>query len=137
MGVRIVLIPTIAATAGLQAAWEALNELRENGMAAMNEWNARADRSRWGRPDRAKLLGTEKVREIEERYMPKELQRDYEATWGHKTDYSAVAKPRRRRAGGEVGLRFVRTESLPRYRASFDSARCALPPTAGLQRSSS
>jgi 2-methylisocitrate lyase-like PEP mutase family enzyme len=92
LGARIVLHPVIAATAGLQAAWEALNDLRERGTQAITDWNARANQSRWGRPDRSLLLGTETVRMIEKKYLPADLQRDYDATWGHETDYSAAAK---------------------------------------------
>jgi 2-methylisocitrate lyase-like PEP mutase family enzyme len=91
MGVRIALVPTIAATTGLQAAWEQLNELREHGFEAQNAWNARADRNPWGRPDRGKLMGN--VRDIESKYLPASLRRDYDSTWGHRTNYAeATAK---------------------------------------------
>jgi len=32
------------------------------------------------------------VRQIEERYLPKDAQRDYAGTWGHKSDYSDALK---------------------------------------------
>jgi hypothetical protein len=86
MGVRIVLVPTIAATAGLQAAWEQLNELKAHGLQAQNDWNARADRNPWGRPGRGNLLGN--VRDIESRFLPQSLRRDYDSTWGHRTNYA-------------------------------------------------
>jgi 2-methylisocitrate lyase-like PEP mutase family enzyme len=96
LGVRIALFPVIAATAGLQAAWEELNELRERGTLALADWNARADRSRWGRPDRKGLLGLDTVQELEQRFIPSGLQRDYQATWGHKTSYAhPLAKGRK------------------------------------------
>ena len=31
---------------------------------------------------------------IEKKYLPADLQRDYDTTWGHQTDYSAAAKPK-------------------------------------------
>jgi 2-methylisocitrate lyase-like PEP mutase family enzyme len=92
LGLRIALYPTIAATSGLQAAWETLCDFRERGSVALAEWNARANKSRWGRPDRNMLLGLDQVRTVEERYIPAELQRDYAKTWGHKTDYTEPSK---------------------------------------------
>jgi len=97
LGVRIALFPVVAATTGLQAAWEVLNDLREGGTEALAEWGARAAQSRWGRPDRNDLLGVGDITRIESRYLPKELQRDYASTWGHKTDY-VPAKPTRPKA---------------------------------------
>ena len=92
------LLPTIAATSGLQAAWELLNELRAHGMQALNDWNARADQNPWGRPNRGALLGN--VRDIEQRFLPTSLRRDYKSTWGHRTNYAEApkskAKARRR-----------------------------------------
>jgi 2-methylisocitrate lyase-like PEP mutase family enzyme len=100
MGLRIALYPTIAATSGLQAAWELLNDFHERGSAAISEWDKRAAQSKWGKPDRKALVGFDKVEELEKNYIPKELQRDYAHTWGHKTSYadapSAEAKPVRR-----------------------------------------
>jgi len=95
LGVRIILYPTMTANPGLQAAWELLNELREKGNSALEEWSASAERSRWGRVGRRTLLGTEKIRELEERYIPAGAQRDYAATWGHKTAFSDESMPPR------------------------------------------
>jgi 2-methylisocitrate lyase-like PEP mutase family enzyme len=93
LGTRILLIPTVAATVGLQAAWEVMNDLRERGMRAMAEWHARANANPWGRPNHTMLLGHDKVREIEARYIPASLQRDYAKTWGHRSDYTTVSAP--------------------------------------------
>ena len=98
LGVRIALIPTVAATVGLQAAWEVMNDMRARGTRAMAEWNKHAKENPWGRPDMDMLLGYSKVREIEQRYIPASLQRDYAKTWGHKVDYTTVsAAPEKRR----------------------------------------
>jgi 2-methylisocitrate lyase-like PEP mutase family enzyme len=91
-GLRIVLYPTMTANAGLEAAWQLLNELREKGNGALAEWSANVARSRWGRADRRALLGTEKIRELEERYLPAAAQRDYAGTWGHKTAFTTPEK---------------------------------------------
>lgn len=86
-GVRIVLYPVFTATAGLQAAWHLLNEVRENGHAALRAWDAEVTKSRWGRIELGKLTGFDEIRALEERFMPKSAQRDYDTTWGHKTSY--------------------------------------------------
>ena len=46
----------------------------------------RAQESRWGAVprDRAPLLDTDKVRKLEEAFIPESLQRDYASTFGHK-----------------------------------------------------
>ena len=92
LGVRIALYPVMAATSGLQAAWELLCDFKERGTVALREWDARVSGSRWGRPDTKALLGADKIREIEEHYLPDGQRRDYASTWGHKTSY-ADAKP--------------------------------------------
>jgi hypothetical protein len=88
LGLRIVLYPTMTASAGLENAWQLLNELREKGNAALADWRAAIDRSPWGRVDRRRLLGTDKIRELEARYLTPDAQRDYATTWGHRTTFS-------------------------------------------------
>ena len=39
------------------------------------------------------LLGSGKIRELEERYLPKAGQRDYASTWGHRTASTPDASP--------------------------------------------
>lgn len=120
LGLRIALFPVVAATSGLQAAWEMLNDLRERGSAALADWNARADKNPWGRPDTRKLLGVEQIKEIEQRYLPAALQRDYAATWGHKTNFTtavAVApkkKPARRKPAKGKTRKSARAAKSPR-----------------------
>jgi len=105
-GARIVLYPTIAATAGLQAAWEVLKDFHARGAEAMLDWNRRVASSPFGQPQVKKLLGYDTILEIEKRYLPKAAQRDYISTWGHKTNFADVApsaSPRKRgkaKAGG-------------------------------------
>lgn len=92
-GLRIVLYPTIAATAGLQASWELLNDLHRRGAPALLDWNRRVAASPFGQPNVKKLLGYDKILEVEKRYLPKAAQRDYATTWGHKTNFAETAKP--------------------------------------------
>jgi 2-methylisocitrate lyase-like PEP mutase family enzyme len=103
LGLRIALYPVVAATSGLQGAWEMLNDLRERGSKALADWNARAAKNPWGRPKTGKLLGADQIREIERLYLPAALQRDYDATWGHRTDFTKVStaaakKPAKKKA---------------------------------------
>jgi len=94
LGLRIVLYPAFCATAGMQAAWELLNEVRKEGGAALRAWNGRANRGKWGRPDFAKLVGAPEIRALEGKYLPKAALRDYASTWGHKTDFSGTKRRR-------------------------------------------
>jgi hypothetical protein len=73
----------IAATAGMQASWQVLNDLKARGTAALDDWTRRIADSPWGRADPRRLVGADRVREIEDRDLPPEARRDYETTWGH------------------------------------------------------
>ena len=87
LGVCIALYPVMAATSGLQAAWELLSDFKQRGSQALLDWGARTAKSPWGQPDTKALLGFEKIRELEERFIPAESRRDYANTWGHRTSY--------------------------------------------------
>jgi 2-methylisocitrate lyase-like PEP mutase family enzyme len=92
LGLRIILYPTFCATGGLQAAWELLNDVKAKGHKALDEWNARANDNKHGRPDFRNLVGATKIRSLEDKYLPKEARRDYASTWGHKIDFSKSKK---------------------------------------------
>jgi 2-methylisocitrate lyase-like PEP mutase family enzyme len=98
LGLRVVLYPTIAATAGLQASWELLNDLHARGAPALLDWNRRVKASPFGQPEVKKLLGYDKILEVERRYLPKSAQRDYATTFGHKTNFADAAPTKRRKA---------------------------------------
>lgn len=83
LGVRIALYPVIAAKAGLESSWQVLNDFKERGTAALDDWNAQCAASPWGRADAQRLFDGKKIREIEEKFLPEEAQRDYDKTWGH------------------------------------------------------
>ncbi len=84
--------PLLCATSGVQAAWELLNAVKEQGGATLQDWNARANRNKWRRPNTGKLLGADAIRALEKKYLPQEAQRDYESTWGRRIDYSRTKK---------------------------------------------
>jgi 2-methylisocitrate lyase-like PEP mutase family enzyme len=85
LGVRIALYPVLASSVGLQAAWMTLNDFRERGTVALDEWASRVKESRWGPLSLASVVRFDQVREIEERCLPPDAQRDYDGTWGHRT----------------------------------------------------
>ena len=83
LGVRIALYPVVAAKAGLEASWQVMNDLKERGTPALDDWNKSCSESRWGRADAQLLHGAEKIRELEENFLTEDAQRDYDSTWGH------------------------------------------------------
>ena len=72
-----------AAKAGLEASWQVLNDLKERGTAALDDWNAACAASPWGRADARMLTGSDRVREIEDEFLTDQDRRDYDTTWGH------------------------------------------------------
>ena len=86
LGAAAVLFPSLTTAHGLQATWDLMHDFKERGPAALEEWNKRAQESRWGVVPRAgePLLDTSKIRKLEETFIPESLQRDYAGTFGHK-----------------------------------------------------
>ena len=85
LGAAAVLYPSLTTANGLQATWEVLHEFKERGPVVLDEWNKKAQSSRWGMVPRTQdpILPAEKIRNLEEDFIPKELQRDYDKTFGH------------------------------------------------------
>ena len=83
LGARIVLFPTLAANAGLHGAWHALHDLKARGSEALTDLANRANASPYGRTDVRRLLAFDRVREIEQKFLPTSRQRNYDDTWGH------------------------------------------------------
>lgn len=85
LGAAAVLYPSLTTANGLQATWELMHEFKERGPVVLEEWNKRAATSRWGVVPRTKepLLEAEKIRKLEETFIPQSLQRDYAKTFGH------------------------------------------------------
>ncbi|MBI4234218.1 MAG: isocitrate lyase/PEP mutase family protein [Chloroflexi bacterium] len=67
-----------------QAAWEFLHEFKERGTQAMNEWWERAQQSERGAFEYVQVVSKEPVRELERKYIPTELQRDYGGAAGRR-----------------------------------------------------
>jgi hypothetical protein len=62
-----------------------LHDFRERGTAALADFAQRAKNSPWGPADRGALVGTDFIRELEERFLPADVQRDYDSTFGHRS----------------------------------------------------
>ena len=87
LGARIALFPTIAASAAMQGAWDLLSDFKARGIEALGDWGKRSAANPFGRAGQSDLTNTSLIRQIEHEFLPEELQRDYENTWGHGADY--------------------------------------------------
>src|SRR5207253_446755 len=85
LGVAVAIFPASAASAAAQASWEFLCQLKAEGPAALDAIRERTAGSPWGTPDRDVLLGEQAVKDLEASYLPADIQRDYEGTFGHKS----------------------------------------------------
>jgi 2-methylisocitrate lyase-like PEP mutase family enzyme len=83
LGARIALYPVFAATVGAQATWQVLNDFKQRGPSALEDWTRQAQSSPWGLANLGELVGAPRVRELEEQFLPDRLQRDYVTTFGH------------------------------------------------------
>jgi 2-methylisocitrate lyase-like PEP mutase family enzyme len=85
LGAAAVLYPSLTTANGLQTTWELLHEFKERGPVVLEEWNKKAQGSPAGVVPRTQdpILPAEKIRRLENDFIPKELQRDYAKTFGH------------------------------------------------------
>lgn len=85
LGAAAVLYPSLTTANGLQTTWELLHDFKERGPAVLEEWNKKAHASPWGMVPRTQdpILPAEKIHQLENDFIPKELQRDYDKTFGH------------------------------------------------------
>jgi 2-methylisocitrate lyase-like PEP mutase family enzyme len=85
LGAAAVLYPSLTTANGLQSTWEILHEFKERGPVVLDEWNKKAQASKYGMVPRTEdpILPAEKIRRLEEDFIPQDLQRDYDKTFGH------------------------------------------------------
>ncbi|MGH7817755.1 MAG: isocitrate lyase/PEP mutase family protein [Candidatus Binatia bacterium] len=85
LGAAAVLYPSLTTANGLQSTWEVLHEFKERSPAVLDEWNKKAQASKYGMVPRTQepILPAEKIRKLEDDFIPKDLQRDYDKTFGH------------------------------------------------------
>ena len=70
----------------VQYGWDYANDFMERGTKAQDDFRAQAAKSKWGATNSNKINDLPKIREMEEKYLPKELQRDYDNTIGVRPD---------------------------------------------------
>jgi 2-methylisocitrate lyase-like PEP mutase family enzyme len=85
LGAAAVLYPSLTTANGLQATWDLLHEFKERGPVVLEEWNQKAQASKYGVVPRTQdpILPAKQILQLEEEFIPKELQRDYDKTFGH------------------------------------------------------
>lgn len=85
LGAAAVLYPSLTTANGLQSTWEILHEFKERGPVVLDEWNKKATASKYGMVPRTQdpILPAKKIIQLEDEFIPKELQRDYDKTFGH------------------------------------------------------
>ena len=80
-GQKIALHVSPFVQAGGQATWELLTDFKERGLQALYEWRVAQEK----KPQEKRMppiTTYARARELEEKYLPKEMQRDYEGTLG-------------------------------------------------------
>lgn len=77
IGVRVALYPVVASQAGLQGAWDLLNDFKRNGPVALSAWQKRAASGPYGAADYKRLTGHTDVRRLESEFLPGSIQRNY------------------------------------------------------------
>jgi 2-methylisocitrate lyase-like PEP mutase family enzyme len=85
LGAAAVLYPSLTTANGLQATWELLYDFKARGPIVLEEWNKKAQASPHGMVPRTQdpILPAKKIHQLEDEFIPKELQRDYDKTFGH------------------------------------------------------
>lgn len=83
MGAKVALYPALVTNAALQATWDLLHDFKDRGTAALADAAQRAKNSPWGIADRGVIVGNDMIRELEDRFLPDDVRRDYDHTFGH------------------------------------------------------
>jgi 2-methylisocitrate lyase-like PEP mutase family enzyme len=85
LGAAAAIFPTLTTTIALQTTWDLLHDFQARGTAALGEARERTAASPWGAADLAALVDAAQIRELESRYLPDDLRRDYDGTFGYST----------------------------------------------------
>ena len=62
--------PALTTMAGLQASWDFLNDFQERGTGTIDDFLAEAAQSKWGAASNGDVLGVQRIREMEDKYLP-------------------------------------------------------------------
>ncbi|MFI5266590.1 MAG: oxaloacetate decarboxylase [Chloroflexota bacterium] len=82
LGAKVALYPALTTNVALQAAWDMLHDFKERGTAALTDFGKRARSSPWGVADRGAIVGNDLITDLEEKFLPAGIQRDYDGTFG-------------------------------------------------------
>ena len=61
--------PSLTTMAGLQASWDLLNDFQGRGTGAIDDFLASAAQSRWGVASNGGILGAQRIRDMEDKYL--------------------------------------------------------------------
>jgi hypothetical protein len=84
LGAAAAFYPALTSNAALQTTWDLLHDFKARGTVALVEAQERARTSPWGVADRVALVDSARIQELESAFLPQELQRDYEGTFGYR-----------------------------------------------------
>lgn len=86
MGIACAFHPTVGRHAiTYRILWEYLHDVKARGFLAIKEWDELLERFPWkypAPPHRYDLLGFDRLRQLEEKYLPAEELKKYEGCWG-------------------------------------------------------
>lgn len=83
-GQKIALMVGLFTAPANQAGWEMLIDFKQRGVQALHDWRLAVQRKSKERVLPTDLLSIKRVRELEEKYLPRSLWRDYEHTLGRR-----------------------------------------------------
>ena len=62
--------PGLTTMAALQASWDFLNDFKERGTGSIDDFLVTAAQSKWGAVSNGRVLGAQRVRDMEDKYLP-------------------------------------------------------------------
>ena len=62
--------PGLTTMAALQASWDFLNDFKERGTGSIDDFLVRASQSKWGPASNGSILGAQRIRDMEDKYLP-------------------------------------------------------------------
>jgi 2-methylisocitrate lyase-like PEP mutase family enzyme len=69
-GAAAAWFPALTTMAGLQANWDFLHAFKARGTVALDELNVQSAQSPWGVASNGRILGAQRLREMEAKYLP-------------------------------------------------------------------
>lgn len=87
LGAKLSLYPVVAATVGMEATWQFLNDFRQDGPVVLDAWTAGLASQTHGRPSWDVLTRRGLLPELERRFLSADEQRDHESSFGAANKY--------------------------------------------------